>query len=245
MIALTARERVQDFLEGRDPRWGRLPAFVIQGLIAVSALSVAVSTVPGLPGWVHTTLFWQEAVIALLFAAEYLARLWSAPVRWRYAFGFWGIVDLAAVLPSLLALGTDALVLRTLRMLRLVRLLKLARYTIALDRLAGALGRVRAELTVFLILTLILLYIAAAGIYLFEHEAQPEAFASIPHSFWWAVATLTTVGYGDVYPVTLGGRLFTIFVLMLGLGIVAVPTGLIATALAQEVRGPSPGPDPD
>ena len=80
---------------------------------------------------------------------------------------------------------------------------------------------------------MVLLYVAAVGIYFFERDAQPDAFASIFHSLWWAIVTLTTVGYGDVYPITLGGRIFTFFILMLGLGMVAVPTGLLASALSQ------------
>ena len=91
----------------------------------------------------------------------------------------------------------------------------------------------KEEFVLFGFVTLILLYLTAVGIYYFENNAQPEAFKSIFHSLWWAVATLTTVGYGDVYPVTVGGRVFTFFILMIGLGIVAVPAGLLATALTQ------------
>ena len=91
----------------------------------------------------------------------------------------------------------------------------------------------KEEIVLFLGVALMVIYFAAVGAYFFEHEAQPEAFASVFHSLWWAVVTLTTVGYGDVYPVTLGGRIFTFFVLIAGLGIVSVPAGLMASALAQ------------
>ena len=91
----------------------------------------------------------------------------------------------------------------------------------------------KEELIIFSAVTLMLLYLSAVGIYHFEHAAQPENFKSIFDSLWWAVATLTTVGYGDVYPITLGGRMFTFVILMLGLGVVAVPTGIIASALAS------------
>ena len=110
------------------------------------------------------------------------------------------------------------------------------RLTIAPDRLKAALGEVREELAVFGLLALIVIYLAGVGIYHFEHAVQPEAFGSIPDSLWWAVVSLTTVGYGDVYPVTVGGRMFTAVVLFLGLGIVVVPTGLIASALASQLR---------
>ena len=91
----------------------------------------------------------------------------------------------------------------------------------------------KEEIVLFLALTAVILYVAAVGIYYFENEAQPEAFKSVFHSLWWAIATLTTVGYGDVYPITVGGRIFTVFVVLIGLGIVAVPAGLVASALSK------------
>lgn len=97
----------------------------------------------------------------------------------------------------------------------------------------------REEIVLFLFLTLILLYLSAVGIYYFEREAQPEEFASVFHSLWWAVATLTTVGYGDIYPITAGGKVFTFFMMIIGMGIIAVPAGLVASALtkAKEMEG--------
>jgi voltage-gated potassium channel len=117
--------------------------------------------------------------------------------------------------------------------LRLLRILKLARYSGAIVRFQRAVALAREELLVFLGIAVMLIYLSAVGIYYFEREAQPEQFASVFHSLWWAVVTLTTVGYGDAFPVTLGGRMFTFAVLMAGLGIVAVPTGLLASALAR------------
>jgi voltage-gated potassium channel len=92
---------------------------------------------------------------------------------------------------------------------------------------------VKEEMILFFIVTGILIFLSASGIYFFENESQPEVFSSIFHSFWWAIVTLTTVGYGDVYPITIGGKIFTFFVLILGIGIVTVPTGLVATALSK------------
>ena len=114
-------------------------------------------------------------------------------------------------------------------------------YSTAVRRLHRAAIIAKEELVLFLCVALVLIFLSAVGIYYFENESQPEQFASVFHSLWWAVITLTTVGYGDVYPVTIGGRLFTFFVLMLGLGIVAVPTGLFASALsrAREEEGAS------
>jgi voltage-gated potassium channel len=121
-------------------------------------------------------------------------------------------------------------------LLRLLRILKFARYNSAVLRFERALVIAREELALFTAVSLMLLYLSAVGIYFFENDAQPEQFGSVFHSLWWAVATLTTVGYGDVYPVTVGGRVFTFFVLIIGLGIVAVPTGVVASALAQARR---------
>jgi voltage-gated potassium channel len=130
-------------------------------------------------------------------------------------------------------LGIDLRAVRALRLLRLLRILKLARYSSAIGRFQRAVALAREELVVFLGIAVMLIYLSAVGIYYFEHEAQPDLFASVFHSLWWAVVTLTTVGYGDAFPVTLGGRMFTFAVLMAGLGIVAVPTGLLASALSR------------
>lgn len=143
------------------------------------------------------------------------------------------MIDLLSILPFYVSLVPGLTTLRALRLMRLARILKLARYNQALHRLYRAWMLAWEEFVMFVFLALILLYIAAAGMYHFEHEAQPDKFSSIFDSLWWAICTLTTVGYGDVYPVTSGGRIFTCLVLMIGLGIVAVPTGLIASSLTQ------------
>jgi len=115
----------------------------------------------------------------------------------------------------------------------LVRILKLFKYSKAIKQFHRALVIAKEELILFGFVAAIMLYLSAVGIYYFENAAQPEQFKSVFHSLWWAVTTLTTVGYGDMFPVTTGGKLFTFFVLMIGLGIVAVPTGLVASALSQ------------
>ena len=115
-------------------------------------------------------------------------------------------------------------------------MLKLTRYSQAMERFAKAISYAREEIIIFFVATIIILYLASVGIYYFEHDAQPEAFRSIFDSMWWAVATLTTVGYGDVYPVTVGGKIFTFVILMCGLGVVAVPAGLISAALSKVRR---------
>jgi voltage-gated potassium channel len=230
------RERVLAILDGTDPVVGRRVAFALKGLIVLTAVSVTLETVPSLHACCAPAFLGFEMIAVAAFGIEYALRVWATPARWRYVFSLGGLVDLLSFLPSLLVLGTDWAALRTLRLVRLLRLFRLLRLTIALDRLADALREVREELIVFGMLALIVIYLAAVGIYHFEHEVQPEAFGSIPQSLWWAVVSLTTVGYGDVTPITTGGRIFTSMILFLGLGIVAVPTGLIASALAQQRR---------
>jgi voltage-gated potassium channel len=154
----------------------------------------------------------------------------------RFAFSFFGIIDLLAILPFYLTTGFDLRALRSFRLLRLVRILKLVRYSKAVQRFAIAFATAKEELILFMCSTLIIVYLAAVGIYYFENPVQPEAFSSIFHSLWWAVATLTTVGYGDVYPITAGGKIFTFLVLIAGLGIVSIPAGIVASALSDARR---------
>jgi len=137
------------------------------------------------------------------------------------------------MLPFYLATTIDLRSLRLVRFIRLLRLLKLARYNNAIVRFTKAIYLVKEELIIFTLASLVTIYFAALGIYHFEHDAQPEVFRSIFDSLWWAVATLTTVGYGDIYPITLAGRIFTFLILMVGLGLIAVPTGIVASALSE------------
>jgi len=148
-------------------------------------------------------------------------------------FSFYGLVDLAAIIPFYISSGLDLRAVRVFRLFRLIRILKLLKYNAALNRFRRALQIAKEELILFGLLAGIVLYLSAAGIYFFEYPAQPDQFSSVFHSLWWALTTLTTVGYGDMYPVTIGGKIFTFFVLVVGLGIVAVPTGLVASALSK------------
>ena len=160
---------------------------------------MSINTLPDLSPSVQAVISWSEVVIVGLFTIEYGLRIGTAPRKLRYAFSFHGIVDLAAILPFLLTLGgVDLRALRVLQLFRIVRILKLGRYSEAMTRFGRAMALAKEEIVIFAGVAAALLYLSAAGIWYFEHEAQPEAFASILHSLWWATATLTTVGYGDV-----------------------------------------------
>lgn len=251
------RKHVRTALDGRHPGLGHRVELGLHALILYSALSMGVETLPGLPDWAQTALVVSEIVVVAAFTAEYVLRLATCPAPGAYARSFFGVVDLLAIAPFYLGLvfagiGVDLRAVRALRLLRLVRLLKLARYTSAVDRLAGAWRVVREEVAVFGMAAAVVLYVCALVIWQFEHEAQPEAFASVFDAMWWAAVTLTTVGYGDVYPVTPIGRIFTVLMLFVALGIIAIPTGLVASALsairrkeeaaAAEAREPAPPP---
>lgn len=207
--------------------------YAIQILIVLSLISFAVETLPGLSIAVRKELKVFETISVLVFTLEYLVRFFCARPRFGYMFSFFGLVDLAAILPFYLSTGIDLRSIRAFRLLRLFRLLKLVRYSAAVRRYHRAFDIAREELVLFGATALILLYLAAVGIYYFENPAQPTVFVSIFHSLWWAVCTLTTVGYGDIYPVTVGGKIFTFVVLVIGLGVVAVPSGLLASALSK------------
>ena len=207
--------------------------YLIQLLIILSLGAFAIETLPNLGVEWQERLRYFEIFTIVIFTIEYGLRLTLSRPKFSYAFSFFGIVDLLAILPFFISTGIDLRSLRAFRLLRLFRLLKLARYSAAMQRFHRAFLIAKEELVLFGATALIVLYVSAVGIYYFERDAQPEAFASVFHSLWWSIVTLTTVGYGDVYPITIGGRVFTFFVMITGLGIVAVPAGLFASALSK------------
>lgn len=224
---------LKQIVESADTRAGRLFDLAVQVLVILSIVSFSIETLPALPAGWRRVLDVGEVVIVALFTIEYVLRVAVAERKRSFIFSFFGVVDLLAIAPFYLALGVDLRSIRAFRVLRIFRIFKLARYGAAGRRLRDAVRIAREELILFACLAAVILYISAMGIYYFERDAQPDQFASIFHSLWWAVTTLTSVGYGDVYPVTTGGRVFTSLVLLVGLGVVAVPTGLIASALSR------------
>jgi voltage-gated potassium channel len=199
-------------------------------LIVISIVAMAVETMRTLPDWIREGLGLLNLVMMVIFTLEYGLRVWTARQRWRYVFSFWGLVDLVSFLPFWLSVGTGS---QAIRILRMMRLLKLMRYIAAIDRMRRAFELVWRELLVVLMMAVMMMFITAVGIYNFESEAQPQHFGSIPQSLWFAVTTLTTVGYGDSYPVTTGGKFFTFLILMIGLGVVALPAGVVSSGLSQ------------
>lgn len=227
---------LKDTITNIESKNGRRFDIFIQVLIVLSLLAFSIETLPNLSPKTIEFLYYFEVFCVSIFTAEYLLRFIFAKKKLGYIFSFYGIIDLLAILPFYLSFGIDLRSVRIFRILRVFRILKLARYNTAINRFKDAAVSAKEEIVLFIILTGILLYLAAFGIYLFENEAQPEKFASVFHSLWWAVSTLTTVGYGDVYPITMGGKIFTFCILIIGLGIVTVPAGIVASALSNSVK---------
>jgi voltage-gated potassium channel len=206
---------------------------ILQLVIVYSIITLTVETLPDLT--LNQRRFFEisEVVCVSIFSVEYLVRLFKSNDKLKFVFSFMGVIDLISILPFYLNLGSGSRALRIIRLFRIFRLLKLARYNKAISRFHQAFLSVKEELVLFFLASFFLIYLVSVGIYYFENDAQPQAFQSIIHSFWWSVVTLTTVGYGDVYPITIGGKIFTFFVLMIGVGIITIPAGLIATAMMK------------
>lgn len=220
-------------VETKETSSARLFDALVQLLIVVSLVAYALETLPNLSTSEARTLRRIELFCITAFTLEYALRIWVAEKRARYIFSFYGLVDLAAIAPFYLATSLDLRSLRAVRLLRIFGILKLVRFNDALKRIDVAFHLAKAELALFLSASMVVIYLAGVGIYHFENVAQPDLFSSIPDSLWWAVVTLTTVGYGDMYPITTGGRFFTTVILFVGLGLVAVPAGIVSSALSE------------
>lgn len=243
------RRRVHEILElsrqgDHASRW--FDIFII-GLISLNILAIVLESVKSLNQDYRALFYGFEVFSVALFSVEYLLRLWSCVEansgqhhatflgRLRFAVTPMALVDLLAVLPFYLAMFFS-LDLRFLRALRLLRVFKLTRYSPAMNMLLTVLREEARSIGAACFILMIILILASSGIYLFEHRAQPDTFGSIPAAVWWAVATLTTVGYGDVTPITIGGKAFGIFIMIIGVGMVALPAGILASAFSEQSR---------
>ena len=209
---------------------------IIIGTISISVAATVLGTVPMI-AQDHETLFWAIEMVALsIFVVEYGVRLWAnsafRPI-WRYVVAPLSVIDLLAILPPLLALGgTDLLVLR---LIRLLRILKLVRYFAPLSILLQVVQTEFKSLLAIILLLGFLTLFAATAVYWAEHSLQPNDFGSISQAMWWSVVTLTTVGYGDVNPITPLGQMFGTIIMVLGIGMVALPAGMLASRFSEEL----------
>lgn len=222
-------------------------------LIFLNVLAVILGTVASIQAQFGRLLWIFEVGSVAVFTVEYAARLWSCVEDPRYAHPLFGrlrfavtplaIVDLLAVLPFYIPqVAMDTRFLRVLRMFRILRLIKVGRYYTSLHVMVNVVRGKREELILALSLMLLLLILSASLMYYCENEAQPEAFPNIPATMWWAVATLTTVGYGDVYPITPIGKLLGSVIAILGIGMFALPAGLLGAGFVEEIQKRKQGP---
>lgn len=202
-------------------------------VILLSMITFSMGTIPKLDNTLKYYIDLLDNLFIIIFTIEYILRIYITDKKLKYIFSFYGLIDLLSILPFFIGLFYDGQYLKVLRLLRIFRLLKLTRYSKTVSKFGKAFYNSREEFVIFIFITFIIFFISSVGIYQFEHKAQPEAFGSVFQSMWWAVATLTTVGYGDVYPITIGGKIFTTLMLILGLGIVGVPAGIIAASFTE------------
>ena len=184
-----------------------------------------------------------ETFSIVIFVFEYLYRLREAFVlagyrgMGKYGISFFGVIDLLSILPFFLAgiSNIDGRFIRILRLFRLTRIFKLGRNSESFNTFISALLKIKNELYFTLFLSMLMILFSASAIYFLEHDAQPEKFSSITESIWWACISLATVGYGDVYPVTAGGKVFASIISLVGIAVVAIPTGIISAAFVEEI----------
>lgn len=227
------RKKLRNIIENNTTVKGRLFDYFIQSLIILNLICFSIETIPNNSKMIVSVLSFIEYVSVIIFSIEYLLRIYVAKKPFKYIFSFYGLVDFLAIMPFYFFQSADLRSIRILRVFSIFKALKLVRYSKAIKRFNIASRIIKEEIILFLFAVGILIYISAVGIYHFENEVQPEAFSSLFESLWWAIVSITTVGYGDILPITVGGRVFTFFVLFIGIAVVTVPAGLVATALIQ------------
>jgi voltage-gated potassium channel len=229
------RERLHEIIFEADTPAGKAFDVALLWVIVLSVVAVMLDSVAWVSAEFGPQLRAIEWVFTILFTIEYALRLYSVRQPARYALSFFGLVDFIAVIPtylSLLVAGTQSLlVIRALRLLRVFRVLKLAHYLGEADVLMSALRASRAKIIVFLGTVLTIVIVVGAAMYLIEGETS--GFTSIPTSMYWAIVTMTTVGYGDIAPTTVLGRFLAAMLMILGYGIIAIPTGIVTVELAR------------
>jgi len=233
-----------------DKRWDKIINIFIIVLIILNVIAVMLETVPSFHDDPYEKKFFHyfDLVSVIIFTVEYILRVWSSNHDERYKHSVKGrlkymlspaaLIDLIAILPFYIhrLIGIDLRVLRMLRLLRFFRLFRLTAYTKAAHLVLRVFKSRFSELMLAFILTIFLVVIASCFVYFAEHDVQPEKFSSIPATIWWAIVTLTTVGYGDMYPITILGKVFTSLVLIAGVAMLALPAGIITSGFLEESR---------
>ena len=235
------REKLHEIIFEADTAAGKVFDVVLLIAIVLSILIVMLESVQSINTDYRSYLLASEWVFTLLFTVEYVLRLLCVQMPGRYARSFFGVVDLLAILPTYISLilpgSQSLLVIRALRLLRVFRVFKLARFLSEAGALRHAIWASRAKITVFLVTVLILVIIMGSAMYLIESKAD-SGFTSIPQSMYWAIVTMTTVGYGDIAPSTPLGKTVAAVIMILGYAMIIIPTGIISAELAQTSTKP-------
>lgn len=231
----------------RDVKGLSLANKVLTGAILISVAFAVLETEPTISARFPLMFEVAEATFTTLFLAEYLVRIWIAPEDPRYHRPILGrlrwmltptaIIDVVALAPALVLFGAGPVyVLRLFRLARILRIAKLGRMSAAITVMGDAITARRFELLVSLSVAVMALVLSSTAMYLVEGQLQPEAFGSIPRAMWWSVVTLTTIGYGDVVPITALGRIVAGITAMCGIGLIAAPTGVLAAAMSDAAK---------
>ncbi len=246
-IKLTPRQKVaMIFDEDSNHKLARWVDIFIILTIILTVVSIILESVPELNREFSSLFGMIESFSLVIFSIEYAFRVWSSPdlkaytgqrvykARLKYFFTPMAIIDLLAILPPILSLFT--IDLRFLRVIRLLRVFKLTRYNSAVNTLLKVIKKESKAFFSVIFVFIIMLIIASSFIYLLEHKTQPETFGSIPKSMWWSMVTLATVGYGDAVPMTALGKMFSGLIMLVGIGIVAMPAGILASAFSAQLH---------
>ena len=248
MLNVSIRKRIWEVLEkgsSHDKKSLYTDIFLIS-LILLNIVAVLLETVDSIYNQYKNQFLIFERLSTFIFLVEYILRVWvsieakkdkdsNLITRLKYMITWPAIIDLLAVLSGLLPMLFEV-DLRLLRALRMIRLLKFSRYFKVMNLLLGVLKEEKQSFLAAMFLLVIALLIASTGIYIFEKDAQPDKFGSIPESMWWAIATLTTIGYGDVTPITAMGKLFGAIIAIIGIGTVALPSGILASGFSDQLK---------
>jgi voltage-gated potassium channel len=228
-------------------RWDKVVDCFLVILITLNIIAVILETVDSIYNSYNVCFRIFEKVSVYIFTIEYLLRLWACtcetkykhPIigRLKWIFSFGAIIDLLAFLPFYLPFtSVDLRVVRILRLFRFLRIFKLGRYLNATKLISNVFKSKKEELILCLVITLSLIIIASSFMYFAENQAQPDKYSSIPATMWWCVTTLTTVGYGDVFPIIVIGKILTAFIAILGIGMFALPAGILASSFSDEFQ---------
>jgi len=232
------RKDLYEIIFEADTRAGKMFDLVLIIFILISVLAVILDSVKYISIKYHDLLIWVEWIITVSFTLEYIIRIWTAPKPFRYIFSFYGLIDFLAIIPTYLSVifggAMGFAVIRGLRLLRIFRILKITRYSNEGKIIIDAMKASRVKIIVFLFAVLTTVLIIGTLMYLIEGEEN--GFTSIPVSVYWTIVTLTTVGYGDITPLTAFGKFVAGFVMILGYGIIAVPTSIVTYELSTSVR---------